>query len=85
MGSFATEPFNARADQCPLLVQQRPKDGRSECQAGGYGPTKLCDEFSETSRIGMAACDQRTLQEHFAQPLPKLTGLLGTVRGLFGR
>ena len=33
----------------------------------------------------MAACDQRTLQEHFAQPLPKLTGLLGTVRGLFRR
>jgi hypothetical protein len=27
--------------------------------------------------------DRRTLREHTAQPLPKLAGLLGTVRGLF--
>ena len=33
--------------------------------------------------IGMGRFSHGTPREHTAQPLPKLTGLLGTVRGLF--
>jgi hypothetical protein len=35
------------------------------------------------NRIGMDGFSHGTPREHTAQPLPKLTGLLGTVRGLF--